>query len=80
MNECHNGTLSRDVVEHDEAASKQEAVGVCSQPHPPTAKQANIWITFSANGLKKPSIDHKNLKKRKRQRLIFRVKLMVKPE
>jgi len=44
---------SRDVVEHDEAASKQEAVGVCSQPHPPTAKQANIWITFSANGLKK---------------------------
>ena len=55
---------SRDVVEHDEAASKQEAVGVCSQPHPPTAKQANIWITFSANGLKKPSIDHKNLKKK----------------
>ena len=54
---------ARDVVEHDEAASKQEAVGVCSQPHPPTAKQANIWITFSANGLKKPSIDHKNLKK-----------------
>ena len=54
---------SRDVVEHDEAASKQEAVGVCSQPHPPTAKQANIWITFSANGLKKTSIDHKNLKK-----------------
>ena len=30
---------SRDVVEHDEAASKQEAVGVCSQPHPTTAGQ-----------------------------------------
>jgi len=30
---------ARDVVEHDEAASKQEAVGVCSQPHPTTAGQ-----------------------------------------